>query len=425
MRECGSRRIERMTDTDIALDIAIAALGGAAVGVERQWSGNLSGPHRDFAGVRTFTLLGALGGVAGALWTEGLWPLAAVLLAGAVALIVAAYVAASRADLDGTTEVAALLIVGAGTLSGLGYWRVGSAVAVATGLLLAEKSRVHQFVHRITETELRAGLRFAVMAVIILPLLPVGPYGPLGGIRPRELWALVLFFSGLSFAGYIARSAAGPKGYVLAGLLGGLISSTNVTYTFSRTSRSDTGAHHALALGVLTACSVMYFRVLAACAVLHAPLVVAAWPYLLVPGVAGCAVAWAGVTKGELAGGSMEPPKNPLQLVAALQLVVLFQVVMMLVFAVRDRFGSAGLLTSAAVLGLTDVDALTISMVKSAQTGSAVETAAMAIGIGMLANTGFKCAVAAVLGVGRFRVWCVAGLLMLAGVSGAALWVAG
>jgi uncharacterized membrane protein (DUF4010 family) len=129
--------------------------------------------------------------------------------------------------------------------------------------------------------------------------------------------------------------------------------------------------------------------------------------------------------KGDLQGGAAEGPQNPLQLWSALQLVVLFQVVMMLVNAVRDRFGAAGLLTSAAVLGLTDVDALTISMVKSAQTGSAVEIAAKAVGIGMLANTMFKCGVAAVLGTGGFRAWTVAGLLALAAASGLSLWLVG
>lgn len=411
-----------MTEREIALNIAIAALGGAAVGVERQWSGSASG-RDDFAGVRTFTLLGGLGGVAGALWGAGFTPLAVVVLAGLAGLVIAAYVVASRVSVDGTTEVAALLIAGAGALSGLGYWRVGSGIAAATALLLAEKSRVHELVDRIKETELHAGLRFAVMAVVILPVLPAGPYGPWGGIRPRELWALVLFFSGLSFAAYIARSAVGSKGYVVAGLLGGLISSTNVTYTFSRTSRSTADAHRSLALGVLAACSVMYFRVLAACTALYAPMAMVAWPYLVIPGAAGCALAIVGMTRGNLSGDAAEPPRNPLQLLSALQMVVLFQVVMMLVNAVRDRFGATGLLTSAAVLGLTDVDALTISMVKSARTGSAIEVAAKAIGIGMLANTVFKCAVAAALGKGRFRLWTVAGLAALAAVSGAVLWL--
>ena len=96
-------------------------------------------------------------------------------------------------------------------------------------------------------TELEAAARFAVMAVVILPLLPEGPYGPAGGIRPRELWALVLLFAGLSFAGYIARRVVGAKhGYPVAGLLGGLMSSTSVTLAFSRASRDEPKASLAL-----------------------------------------------------------------------------------------------------------------------------------------------------------------------------------
>ena len=84
------------------------------------------------------------------------------------------------------------------------------------------------------------------MAAVILPLLPAGPFGPLGGVRPRQLWALVLFFSGLSFVGYLARRAAGPgRGYALAGTLGGVLSSTSVTLTFSRLSRESPGARRA------------------------------------------------------------------------------------------------------------------------------------------------------------------------------------
>ena len=46
---------------------------------------------------------------------------------------------------------------------------------------------------------------------------------PLGGVRPRELWALVLFFSAISFLGFVARRLVGPgRGYLATGLLGGL-----------------------------------------------------------------------------------------------------------------------------------------------------------------------------------------------------------
>jgi uncharacterized membrane protein (DUF4010 family) len=219
------------------IGVLIAALGGAAVGLERQWSGHADGPRARFAGIRTFTMLGALGGFSGSMWTAGITAPAVILLAGAVAIIVVAYSAGVRQDIDGTTEVAALVVLAAGLLAGIGSVALASGVIAILVLLLLEKSRLHSLVRQIDDVEMRSGVRFAVMALVVLPLLPEGPFGPLGGVRPRQLWMLVLFFSGLSFAGYLARRLVGPQhGYLVAGLLGRLISSTNVTFTFARIS---------------------------------------------------------------------------------------------------------------------------------------------------------------------------------------------
>jgi uncharacterized membrane protein (DUF4010 family) len=210
-----------MTSSDI-VGLLIATLGGAAVGLERQWSGHAIGPAARFAGIRTFTLLGALGGLCGWLWTTGATAFAAILFAGAVAIVAAAYVAGSRRDVDGTTEVAALVVLAAAVLSGLGSVQLASAIFALVTLVLVEKTRLHAPVGHIDDVGLRSGVRFGVMALVILPLLPEGPYGPLGGVRPRELWSLVLFFSGLSFAGYVARRRAGARrGYFLTGIFGG------------------------------------------------------------------------------------------------------------------------------------------------------------------------------------------------------------
>ena len=170
-----------------------------------------------FAGIRTFSLIGGLGGLSGALWTLGVTGPAVVVLSGMAALCVAAYVAASRTDVDGTTEAAALVVLTAGSLAGLGSYRLASGIIAVTCLLLVEKSRLHALVARIDDIALRAGVRFGVMALVVLPLLPEGPYGPLGGIRPRELWALVLFFSGLSFLGYVARQVLRPRSGIFRG----------------------------------------------------------------------------------------------------------------------------------------------------------------------------------------------------------------
>jgi uncharacterized membrane protein (DUF4010 family) len=184
------------------------------------------------------------------------------------------YIAASRHDIDGTTEVAALIVLAAGVLAGMGLVRIASGIVALEVLLLVEKSHIHSLVQRIDDIELRAGIRFAVMALVILPLLPEGPYGPYASVRPRQLWILVLFFSGLSFLGDVLQRLVGPgRGYLVSGAVGGLISSTNVTLTFARSSRSEPSIGRALAFGVVAANAVLYLRVLAATAALNAPLV--------------------------------------------------------------------------------------------------------------------------------------------------------
>lgn len=385
------------------LGIAIAALGGAAVGLEREWSGHASGPEAHFAGLRTFTLLGGLAGVAGWLWLLAFQPLAIVLLAGATALVVAAYVAASRRHVDGTTEVAALVVISAGVLAGTGHVVLASGVIAITTFLLVEKSRLHAIIARIDDEGLRAGIRFAVMAVVILPLLPPGPFGPMGGIRPRQLWLFVLLFSGLSFIGYIARRVVGSgRGYPIAGLLGGLVSSTAVAFTFARISRQERNFSFPLAIGVVAACTVMNLRVLLATTILKPSLAAALVPYLAAPFLVGAVIVGFG-WKRRREGTSVEVPRNPLQILSALQMAVLFQVVLFAVQAVRTYWGQTGLLFSGAVLGFTDLDALTISMAKSAEGQIPVAVAAEAIAIGILSNTLLKLALGILLGRNRFQ----------------------
>ena len=392
-----------VVQTQSVVAIAIAAVGGAAVGLEREWSGHTRGPEAHFAGIRTFTLLGGLAGVAGWIWTLPLQPAAIILLSGATALVVIAYAAASRRHVDGTTEVAALVVLAAGTLAGSGYLVLASALFALTTLLLVEKSRLHAMIERIDDEDLRAGVRFAVMAVVILPLLPLGPFGPLGGVRPRQLWLLVLLFSGLSFAGYLARRGFGSeRGYSVAGLIGGFVSSTAVTFTFARTSRQLQSASSPLAIGVVAACTVMNLRVLLATAVLRPPLALALLPYLVTPFLVGAIIVALSFRRGEEK-VVVQSPSNPLQIVSALQMAVLFQLVLFAVYAVRAYWGDVGLLWSGAVLGFTDVDALTISMAKSAEGQIHLAIAARAIAIGVLSNTVLKLLLGAALGGARFR----------------------
>jgi uncharacterized membrane protein (DUF4010 family) len=391
-----------------------------AIGMEREHSGHTSGPHGHFAGLRTFTLLGGLAGMSGWLWLIDMRAAGAVLLAAAAALVVAGYVAASRSDVDGTTEAAALVVLAAGVLAGANYVRLASMVIAITALLLAEKSRLHAAVSRIDAVSLLAGFRFAVMAVVILPVLPEGPFGPWGGIRPRELWILVLFFTGLNFLGFIARRAFGAyKGYVLAGILGGIVSSTNVTLTFARASRVEPAAAASLAVGVLGACTTMYPRVLAATWVLNSavgPLLLA---YLAVPFLAGCLIVIA-LRRSREQARNLPMPSNPLKFKTAVQMALLFQVVLLGVHVALETWGQKGVAFSSAILGVTDVDALVVSMSRG-MVQVPFAGAARGIAIGALANTVLKFAIAVILGRGSFRKLAGAGLAAIAVGSVAAL----
>ncbi len=407
--------------SEAAVGLAVAALVGLAVGIERQWSGHAEGPDARFAGARTFFLLGGAGGLAGLLLSAGAVALSATLLGGAALLVAAAYVMASRRgsfDPDGTTEVAALVVLGLGAIAGLGQLRLASAAGVVVVLALNEKSRIHHFVQRLDDWELRGALQFAVLALVVLPLMPIGPFGPLGGVYPQALWLLVLLFSGLNFLGFVARSAVGvTRGYAYAGLAGGLISSTAVTLNFARRSRLEPEAGMGLAAGVIGACTILVVRVTGITFVLNQAAGWALLPMAAIPFAAGgLLTAWAfrpGAAAAEPAAEPITPPSNPLRLGSAIRLALLFQGALMALAWVHAEFGDPGVLPLAALLGLTDMDALTVSMARLGTEDGTVRLAAQAIMLGLLSNTVLKLTVAVGLGTAQFRRLAGAGLAYL------------
>ncbi len=401
---------------------AIAMLGGAAIGLERQWSGHAIGPDARFGGIRTFTLLGALGGMAGGFALAGWIAVAAVVLGASSVLVIIGYAARSRQDIDATTEVAALVVLSAGTLAGAGQTTLASGIIALTALLLVEKSQLHTLVTKVDDTTLRASARFAALALVVLPLLPAGSYGPFGAVRPREVWALVLFFSGLSFAAWIARRMVGPThGIVATGLLGGLISSTSVTLSFARASRAGRDAV-ALAVGTVGACTVMLVRVAIASAILNRPVAQSfawyAWPSLVI-GVLALALVF---RKQDADGKPQVGNDSPLQLRAALQMAALFQGVLVVVSAAIAWWSLNALLVTSAMIGLTDVDALTLSLAR-ATPDIAPELAGRALAVGVLSNTLLQLSVARVVGRGAYRPLVALALGSMAAAVAAALWL--
>ena len=406
--------------SEIALRLAVAALAGLAVGIEREWTVKMRDRPPRLAGVRTFLLLGVLGAIAAQLSQAGFAGAAFAVAAGTAGLVVIGYARSARSgDVDATTEVAALIVVGAGAFAGFGWLALASGVSVGTAFVLLEKSRIHDLVYRIRSEELSAGVRFAVLALVVLPLLPEGPFGPAPGVKPRGIWSLVLVFSGLSFASFIALRVAGAaKGYGVSGLLGGLISSTAVTMNFSRESAKSLPLGGVLALGVLATCTVVYLRVLVLSTALNASVGLAALPFVLPPLATGVVLLLVFFRRFTSAPVAAPEPSNPLRLASAVTMALAFQAVLYLMYWVQPRFGAGGLLVSSALVGLTDADALTVSMAATGRDAGLVPVAARALGVGTLSNTLFKLALVVSLGRGSFRKIAFAGLGALA-VAGA------
>lgn len=411
----------------VAQHLGIAAVAGLAVGVEREWSGHAKGPDARFAGVRTFLLLGLLGGMAGWLVTEGVASGAVALLVAGAALTLTAYFIAARRtteSIDGTTEVAALVVLGIGLTAGIGYMAVASGLASLVVLVLSGKTRIHGLLNHVDEAELHAALQFSALALVVLPLLPEGPYGPFGGIRPRGLWTIIVIFSGLNFLGYLSRRVVGAeRGYGVTGMIGGVVSSTAVTLDFARASRRESGVAGALALGVIAACTVLLPRVVIVSAVLNPAVSLALIPYLLPAFVAGAVIVAFVLLRPAASAQAVSETGNPLRLGSAIQMAVLFQIALTASNFAAKYWGSRGVISSAVALGLTDMDALTVSMNQLGTSADLVALSARAIAVGVLTNTVFKAMLAVVVGQGRFRWFVLAGLGVLGATAVLGLWI--
>ena len=412
-------------DLIVAANLGVSALVGLAVGFERERSGKTDGPDGRFAGVRTFFMLGLLGGIAGHLLSEGNGLAAfALVLAGGVLSVIAYALAVRRpgATADGTTETAALLVLALAAMAGMGHRAIAAGAGTLVVAALVSKQQIHGILDRLGERELVGALQFAVLALVILPLLPDRAWGPWGGVNPRALWIVVLIFCAVNYGGFLLQRWVGAtRGYAAMGLLGGLVSSTAVTLQFSRRSRTEPALAASLGLGIVAACTVLVLRVIVVATVLNPAITRALVPFLAPPFAVGLivlgVVVWRQpkVPEGEPAAAL----HSPLRIGAALQLALAFQVALFAVRVSRDTFGSPGVLTSAFLLGLTDMDALTFSMARLEN----VHLAAQAIAVGLVANTALKGTVALALGHRDLRRVAGGGLAALGVASVIGLWL--
>ena len=378
---------------DLALSLAI----GLLIGVERGWRSRDEQPGRRVAGLRTFGLLGLLGGTIG-LAGSLVHPIAAVvLLAGTVGVLVAGYIHDMRADghVSATTAVASLLTLCLGVLATNGYAKLAVASAAVVTLLLSLRQQLHGWLKGLSETDVQAVARFAIITAAILPLLPDQRYGPYDAWNPRELWLVVVLVTGFSFAGYVANRRLGPtRGTLATAVIGGLYSSTAVTAALSQRLRDGGEPASLLSAGIALASAVMFLRVLILTAVLAAfalpGLVAIIGPAALV--AVGLSV-WA-VRRSTDGSAAVETRSaNPFELVPALGFALAVAALALAARWAETRFGDAGIATLLAITGAFDVDAAIVTMGGLAPGTLSAKLAAAILAIPVLLNTLFKTAI--------------------------------
>jgi uncharacterized membrane protein (DUF4010 family) len=402
---------ERLPDFLTALGI------GLLIGLERERNPSAK------AGLRTFAIV-ALAGAAATLLAEALSApsiVAVGLGAVALAMIAAYYREENSAEADpGTTTVAAALacyLLGAMALAG--WNQLSVMLAIVMTVLLYFKAELGGFARALERRDLISIFQFAVVTFIVLPLLPDVDLGPYGALNPHHIWWMVVLISGVSLLGYVALRSIGHRHAILLGLLGGLVSSTATTLAYARYSRTSASLGM-LAVSVIVAANLMLLVRIAVLAAVVAPSVLGALaPVLGLALVAGIAVFAPMQRRAAQSDLEMPDISNPVELRAALAFAALYAVVLLISAWLGDVFGSAGVYATAAVSGLADVDAISLSSMRLAVHDSfSPQQAATAIAIAVGANVVFKLGIAAFAGGGElFRRCAPAMAAALAGLA--------
>lgn len=399
-----------------------AALLGFLIGLERERKRDLLGSI--FAGIRTFTLISLFGALSGLL-ARALtpWVLVASLLALATLFALAYWRESAGEKVGGTTEVAAFVAFALGAVAGLGDYIVALAGAVIATGVLSLRPELRRLSGAVTREDLFAIVQFAAVSLVVLPLVPDRDFGPWGVWNPRAIWLLVVLISGVSFVGYALTKIVGARrGIGVSGLVGGLASSTAVTLSFSERSGRQPDLARVYAVGVLAASAVVAPRLLVLLGVVQPALVLPALIPLgalfLVSALAAALAARAGST--EDAGIEIA---NPFELRTALQFALLFALVLLAARAAQEFLGESGVYLASALAGITQLDAIALSLARQAREGLEPLVAARGLGLAVAANCLFKAGLALSLGDRRFGRVVLLAMLAAAAATVAAAWL--
>lgn len=384
------------------MGLGVALAIGLLVGVERGWHRQQQPEASRSAGLRTFGLIGLLGGTAGLLSRHNADVTIGLAFLGTAAIFATVYAVGIRHSNDrgSTSLVASLLTFGLGALATTGHHVTASAAAVLATLLLGLKPQLHAWITRIDEKELHATLKLLLITVVLLPILPDHGFGPEQALNPYAIWWMVVLIASISYVGYFAARVAGAgKGLLVTSLVAGVASSTALTVQLSRLGRRPTSDTNLLAAGILIANATLLPRILVIVALLDAQLIPRLLPpmllmlaFILLPSL----LLW--VRGAKASADAALDVDNPLELGMALRFGALLAVIMLAGELAAQFFGDAGVLVLAAISGVADLNAITLAIGRMDTPAVTARLAVIGLLIAVLSNALFKTGFAAVAG---------------------------
>jgi len=398
-------------------NLAIALALGLLIGLERGWKERSAEEGSRLAGIRTFGLTSLLG----ALWqqlsvSETQFTLGIAFLAFTSLVISISFIEAKRKRVYGiTTTVAVMVTFALGALAMRGNTALAAGATAVTITLLGLKPVLHRGIQSLEPREMTAVFKLALISAVMLPILPNRTFDPWQAFNPYEIWWMVVLISAISFIGYFAIKIAGPnRGIFLTGLFAGLASSTAVTLSLSRLGKDHRNAHRQLAAGVIVASVTMFPRIVVVASVIApslAPLII--WPVSLIS-LSGYGIVWWLVkhTNTATAPGTLQL-ENPFDLSTALKFGVLLALIMWLTRLLQTGFGHSGIFLLAGISGISDVDAITLSLSRLVGKGVTAQSAGLGILLAATANTVVKGVIVAAISGGEMARWVAGAFLVL------------
>jgi uncharacterized membrane protein (DUF4010 family) len=413
----------QLNQSDFLIRMLITVGIGLVLGLEREFS-QYSEKEEVFAGIRTFTLVALMGFLAALLsFIFYQW----IFIAGFFSVVsmvgISYWVSAHKGNIGGTTEFATIFTFLLGGLVLIGHINESLALTVVLVVLLSLKPKLKSIVGQITQVELYAFVRFVVIALLILPFLPNENFGPYDVINPREVGWVIVLTSGIGFLGYVLMKFLGTyKGILLTGIFGGLVSSTIVTWTFSKKSKETPGLSSNYAVGIFAAATIMVVRVFLWVFIFNKPLLVGLLLPLSVIFITALGVTFYFYKKKQAKEAFKEKMHlgDPLNIKNAVFFGVFYTGILILVSYASSEYGSKGIYLSSAISALTDIDAIAISVSKLGGTSINFLTAQNAILLATLANTIVKIGIALYAGSNNLKKYVLIGygLIFIAGIVG-------